>query len=264
MDKKQELNLFLVRSDELIEGKYILANVKIINLLKSIAGSETLLAIFKTCLKDFSYEKVKSECFTPSKYISGKYEYASPTVAKDLLALVFTLLMDFDSGKIDFNEFINDYFYENGSYYESYNSFIKKMIVPFKFAVKGLMESVLNGQVADPNEELLKALSYDEEQKVKKDRANEIAELLAMDVEKLKKKIVTVSDGEDERVKGKALLKNVKYEEALFITDTFIKAVNSLDGYAIKYAYIAYKYTVKATLAKNNLRKIESLIESLL
>ena len=52
MNKREELDLFLLRADELIDSKYILASKKIENLLKSIANSETLLSIFKNCLKD--------------------------------------------------------------------------------------------------------------------------------------------------------------------------------------------------------------------
>ena len=63
MSKQEELDLFLVRADELIESKYIVADIKIVNLLKSIASSETLLAVFKNCLTDFDFEGRKRRIY---------------------------------------------------------------------------------------------------------------------------------------------------------------------------------------------------------
>ena len=59
MEKRDELNEFLAKADELINSKYILADVKIIGLLKTVASSETLIALFKTCLTDYDYEEAK-------------------------------------------------------------------------------------------------------------------------------------------------------------------------------------------------------------
>ena len=53
MTKKEQLDLFLEKANELIESKYILADIKIVGLLKAIASSDTLMAIFKNCLTDF-------------------------------------------------------------------------------------------------------------------------------------------------------------------------------------------------------------------
>ena len=72
MTKREELNLFIKRIDEFIDGKYILADVKIINILKVIAGSETLLALFKNCLTDFDYSEAKKTYLVKSKYLSIK------------------------------------------------------------------------------------------------------------------------------------------------------------------------------------------------
>ena len=47
MGKNEELALFVAKADELIDSKYIIADIKILGLLKSIAASDTLVAIFK-------------------------------------------------------------------------------------------------------------------------------------------------------------------------------------------------------------------------
>ena len=72
MSKQEELDLFLVRADELIESKYIVADIKIVNLLKSIASSETLLAVFKNCLTDFDFEAAKKKYFVKSEFLSDE------------------------------------------------------------------------------------------------------------------------------------------------------------------------------------------------
>ena len=64
MTKREELDLFMERAQDLINAKFIVAEVKIAGLLKSIAASDTLLALFKNCLKDFDYEKAKKDLFS--------------------------------------------------------------------------------------------------------------------------------------------------------------------------------------------------------
>ena len=116
MTKAEELNLFLARADEFIDGKYILADIKIVNLLKSIAYSKTLLAIFENCLKDFDYASAKKKYLVKNKFLSeDKGEFVLPSNSRELLAFTFLILMDVDSRKINLNDFINKYFdsYQN-------------------------------------------------------------------------------------------------------------------------------------------------------
>ena len=53
LTKNAELNAFIKSAEDLFESKYILADVKIVALLKSIAVSNSMVAILKSCLKDF-------------------------------------------------------------------------------------------------------------------------------------------------------------------------------------------------------------------
>ena len=70
MTKVDELNLFLERADELIDSKYILADVKLASFLKSIASSQTLLALFQNCLSDFDYHVAQKKYFVKSQHLS--------------------------------------------------------------------------------------------------------------------------------------------------------------------------------------------------
>ena len=246
MTKQEELDLFLLRCDELIESKYILADVKIVNLLKSIANSKTLLAIFQTCLKDFNYEKEATKCFITSTYLGGdKGEFKQPDNSKTLLALVFSILMDIDAKNIDFAQFLNKYFYENGSFYQSYNAFVKAMISPFKFTVKTLMAGIIKGSVGDPVKELSDEESSDENSLKK--IAESIKEILSKDKEKLN-----------------ALKDEEKKEEGLFIVNTFEQALDSEDKESIRYAFIAYKYTIGSIFKFiNKVKVVQSFINKI-
>lgn len=247
MAKREELDLFLLRADELIDSKYILASKKIENLLKSIANSETLLAIFKNCLKDFDYEQECERCFIQSDYLGeNKGEFIQPQSSKHLLALVFSILMDIDAGKIDLTEFINRYFYANGSFYESYDSFAKNMIVPFKSTIKTLMLAVLNGAVADPVEEL------------NKKESGEVVDQNEPVYEKIRKAV----NEEKEKISSKK--ESDAKNDGLLIIDTFLSAILTKDKEAIKYAFTAYKYTLKSIAPlKNNVSLVEKLINEL-
>ena len=233
-----------MRADELIDSKYILASKKIENLLKSIANSETLLAIFKNCLKDFDYERECEKCFCQSDYLGeNKGEFLQPSSSKHLLALVFSVLVDIDAGNIDLTEFINRYFYENGSFYESYNSFAKNMIVPFKSTVKSLMTAVIKGYVTDPvDEENGENADTNDATKPIYEKINEL--LLAE-----KSKILTKKDTDAKM-------------DAVLIIDTFISALLTNDKDAVKYAFTAYKYTMKVVSPfRNNVAEIEKSLK---
>ncbi len=100
MTKREELELFLKRTDEFIDAKYILADVKIINVLKTIASSETLIALFKNCLTDFDYHQAKKNYLVKSKFLTDdKGEFILPPNSRELLAFIFNILMDIDAKK---------------------------------------------------------------------------------------------------------------------------------------------------------------------
>ena len=112
MTKNEELNLFVEKADELINSKYILADIKIAGLLKSIALSDTLLALFKNCLTDFDFEKAKEKYLVKSPYLSSeKGEFVLPPNSRELLAFIFCVLVDIDAKRIVMGEFISKYFF---------------------------------------------------------------------------------------------------------------------------------------------------------
>lgn len=247
MSKREELELFLERADELIDSKYILADVKLANLLKCVASSDTLLALFQNCLNDFDYYGAQKKYLVKSQHLSSeKGEFVLPPNSRELLAFIFTTLVEIDAKRIDLGEFLNKYFYVDGSFSSAYDSFITAMIKPFKNSVKMLMDSVIEGKLQDPVE----ALTEEEERRAREKREQEInqrreRELMKKSYGASVKAIKEILLEDKKKIKAGKLKETIKNEIVLVI-DMFANVVDSEDKDAIEYAFIAYKYAAKA------------------
>lgn len=264
LTKREELDLFILRADELIECQYILADVKIVNLLKAIAQSDTLLAVFKNCLDGFSFDEGKKKYLLDSKFQSeNRGEFVLPTNNRELLALIFNLLVKIDSKEIDFSNFLTRYFSEDGSYSGSFSAFINAVIKPFKGAVLGIMESVLEGTLQDPVEAFIEAenrkeqLRKEQEEKEQKER-----ELLQRESGENIKKIKELLLADKTKVREKKFSKE-KEDEIILIIDTLANVVELNDKDSIHYAFLAYKYMTKSfpMLFLGKEKKISTLLE---
>ena len=247
LTRRLELDAFLKSTDELINSKYIIADIKIVGVLKAIAGSETLLALFGNCLTGFDYQEAKRKYLVKSPYLSDdKGEFVIPTSSRELLAFVFNVLMDIDAKRINLGDFLNRYFYDNGSAYAGYSSFINTMIKPFANSVKMLMEAVLDGEVQDPieaaeqEEERRKNQQILDEETAKKNK--ELSQKKYWDSLKAVKEILLTNK---QKVKNSKLSTEEKMQ-ALLVIDTLANALDSGDKDAIFYAQVAYKYLLKA------------------
>jgi hypothetical protein len=103
LTKREELEIFLERCDEFIDSKYILADVKLASLLKSIASSDTLLALFQNCLNGFDYYGAQKRYLVKNPHVtSDKGEFVLPPNSRELLAFIFTTLVEIDGKRIDY------------------------------------------------------------------------------------------------------------------------------------------------------------------
>ena len=267
MKKRQELDLFIERIDDYIESKYILADTKIVPVLKAIATSETLLALFKNCLTDFDYEEAKKKYLIKSPYLSeDKGEFMLPQSSRDLLAFTFSFLLDVDAKRINLSDFVSKYFYEDGSFASAYNSFITSMIKPFRNTVKTLMESVLEGNLQDPIEALMQ-----KERRKEREREEELIRLEKEKELSLKayganvKEIRELLNVDKQKISASKMSDNSKDEMNLII-DMLVETLTSEDKEAISYAFTAYKFMVKAhpIFFFGKLNKIEELVKGVL
>lgn len=268
MTKREELDLFLLRAQEFIDSKYILADIKIVNLLKVIASSDTLIALFKNCLTDFDYEQAQNKYLVKSPYLSeDKGEFVLPANSKDLLAFTFNILVDIDSKRINMSDFISKYFYVDGSFASGYDAFISTMIVPFVKSVKVLIESVIEGKLQDPIEALTEQenqkIKEQEEAKIKQEQDREIAKKAYGKNIKLIKEILL---NDKQKLRAKEKLDDEKREEMLLIIDMLANVISSDDRDAILYAFVAYKFMAKANrrFFRGRVKKVFDLLMGVL
>ena len=265
MQKREELDNFLAKANEFIDSQYILADVKIVNLLKTIATSPTLLALFKNCLTNFDYAEAKKQYLIKSPFVQDKGEFVLPKTSRELLAFIFNILVDIDAGNINLGEFLDKYFYVDGSAYSAYASFLNAMVKPFKSSVKILMESVIEGKLQDPveafNEEETKRIQEEnlkaEEEKREKERSKKAyAESL--------KSLREILIADKKKVKESKLNEKEKFDLTLII-DMLANVIDCTDKDAIEYAFIAYRYAVKAhkILFFNRLKKVAKLVKEI-
>lgn len=265
MAKREELDNFLARADEFIDSQYILADVKIVNLLKSIATSNTLLALFKNCLTDFDYREAKKQYLIKSPFVQDKGEFVLPKTSRELLAFIFNVLVDIDAGNIELGDFLDKYFYVDGSAYSAYSSFLISMIKPFKNSVKSLMESVIDGKLQDPveafNEE--EQRRAEEETLRKEEEKKEIERGKKVYGESLKN-LREILLADKKKVKESKLGEKEKYDLTLVI-DMLANVIDSSDKDAVEYAFTAYKYAVKAHvfLFFGRLKKVTKLVKEI-
>ena len=105
---KNELLEFTKACDEFIEGKFILADVKIANILKKIADSTDIYNILAECMINFDFSKEFSKSRVSGSV--GANTFRLPTEIHKLIPLVFCLLVEIDKKNIDFNYFLRTQF----------------------------------------------------------------------------------------------------------------------------------------------------------
>jgi len=146
MEKVEELDLFLEKADELIETKYIFADVKIAGLLKAVACSDVIVCMMENCLKNFDYDAVFATSFIKSDD-DAHGEYRRPDGTQELLALVFSVLVKIDNKTLELSALMKEYFYADGSLFNSFTLFTGEFVKPYKSAVKLLFENIMGGKL---------------------------------------------------------------------------------------------------------------------
>lgn len=124
-----KINEFIAGCNDIINGKFLLADMKITKLLNMIAGSEELYRYINECMNgyDFSRELHKAEM---KNGLNGG-SFAVPQNPDKLVAFVFCLLVECDAKRIDFYTFINENFISKDRS-DVYSKFANTLLVPFR------------------------------------------------------------------------------------------------------------------------------------
>ena len=124
-----KISEFINSVEGLINGKFILADIKISNLLNMIATNTALYNYIKKCLIEFSFEKELSRAEVKNRFYNG--EFKLPPEREKIVAFVFCLLVECDAKRMDFFGFINENFQATKNMSE-YSNFAQSVLVPFK------------------------------------------------------------------------------------------------------------------------------------
>ena len=138
--EKKNLKNFFQACNEMINGRFILSDVKISKILNSIANSNVLYDLFAKCMVDFNYKSEFRNAKVTNK-VNGGY-FVLPTDEKRIIALVFCFLIDVDNNRINLQNFINENFYSPDGYNISYSNFALNVLVPFKNSVSNVILSM--------------------------------------------------------------------------------------------------------------------------
>ncbi|MDE6411725.1 MAG: hypothetical protein K2L02_04225 [Clostridia bacterium] len=149
----QQLNRFFQACDKLMNEKYMVADSRIEDVLRSIAESRALTDLFSAVTERFDYPSAKRLYLRfPASSTSFHGKAFLPEDRGEVLAFVFCLLVDIDAGRIKFDDFLLRYFYEDGSYTASFALFSDRMLRPFRDIVKecfpDVSQPVRDGSVA--------------------------------------------------------------------------------------------------------------------
>ncbi|PWM70399.1 MAG: hypothetical protein DBX59_11135 [Bacillota bacterium] len=219
---------FLRRADELIDSKYIFADARLAGTLKAIAASPDMMQLIGSCLKDFDFEDTFTRSFVASEDTPNRAEYLPPKATKEMIALVFSVLLKIDSGEIDLGAFMKTFFYGDGSLFGSYALFTGSFVKPFRNAVKlifdGLQENAAEN--APFKAGFMKARKLPEDAAVDEDVLSVVKRL----VEK------------DENTLLAAGLEESRLTYALSVLRGFYSALEESDRSRIKTAFSGYMF----------------------
>lgn len=160
----QEVNNLLDKCEEMRKCKFIVAPTKIKDMLKCIVNSAELHHLFATVTKDFDYLAAKNNYFiTTNDGIVSRSYIVLPETMGDRLAFIFCLFVEFDRDSINFNNFLRKYFYEDGSYFASYQAFCDLILGSLEQIIEDIYANELSAaQKAVDEAEAAETVPYSE------------------------------------------------------------------------------------------------------
>ncbi|MDE7168273.1 MAG: hypothetical protein K2O28_05430 [Clostridia bacterium] len=199
-DTKEQVLSFLDKCEELKSCKFIMATTKIKDLLKCIVNCPDLYRLFETVTNGFNYLEAKSQCLlTVNDGIFTRSYVVLPQTVGQRLAFIFCLLVEFDKDNINLNDFLRQYFPEDGSYFASYQAFCNTII-------KGLQDCI--------SQVFREEMALIQEESDKSSRAGEISSALGVALSQEMDFISKSQIADEEKENGlkmlTALAKNLK------------------------------------------------------
>lgn len=142
MTNSNGLALFTSSINQLMESPLIMVDKQIAGLLQTVTRVPALVKCLQDTVKASSYATEFSRARVVLTRPDGTVEckLKLPVEQARLFTFVVCLLMQVDSGKLNFSDFLKEYFYQQDSN-DSYSLFVAQVLKPFKQAGEGLLYS---------------------------------------------------------------------------------------------------------------------------
>lgn len=181
--------------DELAEGKFIFAENIIKKILTNISQSDEIFDLISECMKNFNFDREFNRAKVKMPTKDGYFNM--PENRAVIIPMVFCILVDIRDRKLDFGEFLKNYFkHEKMSEYEN---FAQVVIAPFKQALLYCFD--MENQGGQVHIEDLQKQEQQKQEKVQKEN-NRIQKQ-----EEIKQQIQQKSE---ETIKLEAFFENIK------------------------------------------------------
>jgi len=125
----ETLDAFEKKCNEMLASKFIVADVRIRNILKSIAGSRRLLSVFAAAAEGFNFDVEFDKAITVE---NGKKRVALPDNPLLNAAFVYALFWEIDNKNIDLHKLLNEYYASGPAINDRYRFFCESVVAEFR------------------------------------------------------------------------------------------------------------------------------------
>ena len=239
--RKQSIEHFSLRMDELISSNYLLADKKITNILKTVTASKLFYELICFTATGFSYEN----------YLASlpKGQYFPLDNKKNLIAFGFSLFSEIDQKNEDLLNILSLY-YKAESFDKMFKLFADNFLMPFKNIVLDVANELLN--TTDSEEYENSKVKINPQKKEPTKTEDSPVQLTIETVQPTKKYLTCYRDIQKILIseKGKIIhckhVKDAEKSDLLGLLDRFKDCLFRGNKEAIKTAFIGYKYAITA------------------
>lgn len=252
ISEEERLNLvdFFNACNEMIEGRFILSDTKVSNILKSVVKSEKLYNLYSSCMQGFRFAQTLDNCVASNPANGGYFQM--PTEEKEIVAFVTCLLLEVDKRNINLQSFVTDNFYSADGYNISYSNFALTILMAYRTAVKTLLNIDDEGREVEVEDITDNQVTIEE--MTEEAKANENTKILFAN---LMLSIVELQNMINEDSK----LKFSQKEELLIVLKALNKAIHLEDLLIINALLVPLEYVIgKNKKYKNAYDKLKLLI----
>ena len=155
LEEHAKINNLIASCNDMINGKFILADYKIANILKNITESNEVYNLIANCMAGFSFEREFSRAQLRST--SNNNKFMLPSEPEKILPFVFCILVNLNNKNINFDSFLQEFYSSENGHNVEYVKFANEIILPFRDIIADYFDIPKNAEeIAKQKSQLLK------------------------------------------------------------------------------------------------------------